>query len=155
MCFCVVQLILLKTKVLYNNFIFCIAVTILFLTEIVLRMVIKKNEKKLELKKKAKVILWAKIRKYKAIPGRPTFYILDVEYEENQKIQKKCVITHGRFARKYEHEKNVRIVLVPEIDRVFLEEESWKEINMVLRILFVGLAILLVLMTGVFFCSGL
>ncbi len=71
---------------------------------------------------------------------------MDVEYEKDEIRQKKRIITHGKFAGKYEHAEDVQIVVIPEADMVFLNEESWKEINTVLYFLFCGIAIMLVLL---------
>ncbi len=124
----------------------CMPVIVLFLAEMILGVLIKRNKYKLKLKKQSKDIFLAKIKNFRAIPGRPTLYIVDVEYEKDEIRQKKRIITHGKFARKYEHAEDVQIVVIPEADMVFLNEESWKEINTALYFLFCGIAIMLVLL---------
>lgn len=138
-------LILLKSETSENDYFkLFIAMTILFFVEIVFKMIIKRNEYKLDLKTKAKDIFVAKIEDFTISYGKSSGYILDVEYEDNQGKHKKRIFTHGRFAKKYEHAEEVRIVVIPETGMVFLEEETWKEDNFVLRIMFYGTAIILV-----------
>ena len=66
---------------------------------------------------------------WKAISGRPTRYVVKVEYEINEKKGNKTFVTSGKFAKKYERDKNIQIVVIPNSSKVFLEEENWKVIN--------------------------
>jgi len=54
----------------------CIPVIVLFLAEIILGVLIKRNKYKLKLKKESKDIFLAKIKNFQAIPGRPILSFL-------------------------------------------------------------------------------
>lgn len=50
---------------------------------------IKKNINNLKLKKECGKIVPAKVISWKVVPGRPTRYIISVEYEKDKKQEKK------------------------------------------------------------------
>lgn len=104
-------------------------VTVVLAVCIVLVLLIRSNRHKLKKKSECGKIIEAKIKSWKEIPGRPTRYIIRVEYETDKKRENKVLITSGKFARKYEYEKSIQIVVIPNSNKVFFEEEDWKTQN--------------------------
>ena len=91
------------------------------------------------MKKEYGIVIKAKVNYWKSIPGKPTRYIIKVEYEIDKKKQSKTLIASEKFAKKYEREKSIQIVVIPNLDRVYFEEEDWKIQNILLLILLIAL----------------
>lgn len=144
----ITHLFIIRLKCLFiysiqNELIFCISIAVLILAEFIIFLSIKRIRQKKNMKKLSTEIVLAKISSFKAIPGRPTRYIMRVEFERNHRKQKKCMVTGEKFGKKYEHTEQVQLVVAPESDMVFFAEESWKGINIVLHILFIVIAFML------------
>lgn len=105
---------------------------------------IKKNINNLKLKKECGKIVPAKVISWKVVPGRPTRYIISVEYEKDKKQEKKTLISSRKFARKYEYIRDVQIVTILNSDKVFLEEEDWKIQNVIYFVLLIFVLVFLV-----------
>lgn len=45
------------------------------------------------------------------------------------------VVSWNEFAKKYKYEKNIQIVVIPDSDEAFFEEEDWKLYNAILLFL--------------------
>lgn len=103
---------------------------------ILLALLVRRNALKLK-EKKGGDIINAKVTKWKAISGRPTRYVLEVEYQVENMKQTKRFITSGKFAKKYEKEKIIPVVVIPNTDTIYLAEEDSKRQNMVLFFLII------------------
>lgn len=106
-----------------------IAIIVVLIICIIFIYRVRKNKINLKLKTDYGKKIDGNIISWKAIPGRPTRYAIKVEYEINEKKENKTFITSGKFAKKYEHDRNIQIVVVPNSSKVFLEEENWKVQN--------------------------
>lgn len=96
------------------------------------------------MKKECGKIVPAKVISWKVVPGRPTRYIISVEYEKDKKQEKKTLISSRKFARKYEYIRDVQIVTILNSDKVFLEEEDWKIQNVIYFVLLIFVLVFLV-----------
>lgn len=101
------------------------------------------NQNRLKLKTECGEIISAKITSWKKIPGRPTFYAIKVEYEIDNIKRHKTFITSGKFAKRYESDRNIQIVIIPNSNKVFLEEENWKKQNICFFILLIFVVLFL------------
>ena len=104
-------------------------------------------------------IISAKVISWDVFPGRPTLYTIKVEYEIDEMIKNKTFITSGKFAKRYEQDRNIQIVIIPNSNKVFLEEENWKAQNIrnfvfLILILSFLLQFLVVGFIGIFFTRG-
>ena len=81
----------------------------------------------------------AKVISWDVFPGRPTLYVVKVEYEIDKKKEKKTFITSGKYAKKYEQDRNIQIVIIPNSNKVFLEEEDWKIQNIVIFVFLIAM----------------
>lgn len=111
----------------------------------------------MKLKRKYGEVVQAKVISWDVVPGKPTRYIIKVEFEKDEKKENKILVTSGRFAKKYEHERNVQIVIVPNSKKVFFEEEDWNSENIVLflfLIISLSFLILFLLTILIFLCEG-
>lgn len=99
---------------------------------IVFLLLIRRNRNKLARKIKYGKVIPAKVIFWKSIPGGPTRYVVKVDYKIEGEKKDKTLMTSGKFAKKYEYEKNIQIVVIPDSDEVFFEEEDWKSSNMIL-----------------------
>lgn len=63
--------------------------------------------------------------KWHILSGQPTRYILEVEYQMNSIKKTKRLITSGKFARKYEKERDIPIVVMQDTDKIFFEMKSF------------------------------
>ncbi len=109
--------------------IYVVAFVSILIICIVFAFQIRNNNKKLKMKVDYGKIIRAKVIFWKAISGRPTYYIIKVEYEIDKEEKNKTFITSRRFAKRYEHDRNIQIVIIPNSTKVFLEEEDWKVQN--------------------------
>lgn len=96
--------------------------------------------KKFEMKKEYGEVIEAKVISWNVVPGRHDRYVIKVEYAINEKKENKTLITSGKFAKRYENDRNIQIVTIPNSNKVFLAEEDWKQQN---RVSFVFLLFLL------------
>lgn len=101
---------------------------------IILALLIRRNALRSD-KKKYGNLINAKVTEWKVLSGKPTRYILEVEYEIKNRKQRKRLITSGKFARKYEKLSQIPIVVIQNTNKIYLEEEDWKRQNMVLFLL--------------------
>ncbi|MBD5455769.1 MAG: hypothetical protein HDR23_04740 [Lachnospiraceae bacterium] len=101
---------------------------------IVFLLLIRRNKNKLKRKIEYGKAIYAKVISWTSIPGKPTRYAVKVDYEIDGEKKNKMLITSGKFAKKYEYEKNIQIVVVPDSNEVFFEEEDWKSSNMILLV---------------------
>lgn len=118
---------------------------------IILTLLIKRNVQRV-VKKKYGRLINAKVIKWCVISGQPTRYLLEVEYQMNNIKKTKRFITSGKFAGKYEKERDIPIVVMQDTGKIFFEEEDWKEQNIfLLFIIIITLPFLILLL----FCSFL
>lgn len=128
-----------------------LATAFIFMLVIILTLLIKRNVQRV-VKKKYGRLINAKVIKWDAISGQPTRYILEVEYQMNNIKKTKRFITSGKFAGKYEKERDIPIVVMQDTGKIFFEEEDWKEQNIfLLFIIIITLPFLILLL----FCSFL
>lgn len=123
----------------------------IFMLVIILALLIRRNVLRVVKKKYGRVIN-AKVIKWGVISGQPTRYILEVEYQMNSIKKPKRLITSGKFARKYEKERDIPIVVMQDTDKIFFEEEDWKEQNIFLLFIIIMMLPFLILLL---FCSFL
>jgi hypothetical protein len=130
--------------------IYIAAIVAVLIICIILVYRISKNKINLKLKADFGKKVDGNVISWKAIPGRPTHYVVKVEYEINEKKGNKTFVTSGKFAKKYERDKNIQIVVIPNSSKVFLEEENWKVINIwnFVFLLFAVLFLLQLLLVG-------
>ena len=107
---------------------YIMAVAVLIIC-IVLMLQIRNNKNNLKMKIECGETISAKVISWKCIPGKPGFYIIKAEYEIDKKKENKTFVTSRKFAKKYEHDRDIQIVIVPDSNKVFLEEEDWKVQN--------------------------
>lgn len=81
--------------------------------------------------------VWGRVLSWKAFSGQPARYRIEVEYDRAEGMRRKSLITSGRFAMKYEEERNIRLVVIPHTNKVFLAEEDWKGQNICLAVLLI------------------
>lgn len=114
-------------------------------------MQIRNNRNKLKWKIESGKIIDAQVISWKVITGRPTFYVMKVAYEIDHTKKNKTFITSGKFAKKYELDRNIQIVMIPNSNKVFLEEENWKGQNIwnFVLLLFAAIFLLQLLVIGV------
>lgn len=75
------------------------------------------------------IIVDAKVISWIYMLGRPTQYIVKVEYYiDNEKISK-TLVTSGKFAAKYERERDIQVVVIPNTGKVYFAEENWRMQN--------------------------
>lgn len=118
---------------------------------IILALLIRRNVQRV-VKKKYGRLINAKVIKWGVISGQPTRYLVEVEYQMNNIKKTKRLITSGKFAGKYEKERDIPIVVMQDTDQIFFEEEDWKEQNIfLLFIIIITLPFLILLL----FCSFL
>lgn len=128
-----------------------LATAFIFILVIIMALLIRRNIQRV-VKKKYGRLINAKVIKWCVISGQPTRYLLEVEYQMNSIKKTKRFITSGKFARKYEKEKDIPIVVMQDTDQIFFEEEDWKEQNIcLLFIIIITLPVLILLL----FCSFL
>lgn len=104
----------------------------LMLIAIILIFLIRRNILRLEKKKITGTLIDAEVTKWKALSGQPTRYILEVEYEMEDKKYIKKLITSGKFTKKYEKERTVPIVVIQDTNKIYFKEEDWKRQNIFL-----------------------
>ncbi|MBD5395717.1 MAG: hypothetical protein HDR71_15975 [Lachnospiraceae bacterium] len=112
-----------------------IAIIAILSLDIVLFLLLRSNRNKLKRKTEYGKTIPAKVVSWNDIPGRPTIYVVQVEYEIAKEKKYKKLKTNGRFAKKYKYEKNIQIVVIPDSDEAFFEEEDWKLYNAILLFL--------------------
>lgn len=123
-----------------------LATAFIFMLVIIVALLIRRNVQRV-VKKKYGRLINAKVIKWHVLSGQPTRYILEVEYQMNNIKKTKRFITSGKFARKYEKEKDIPIVVMQDTDQIFFEEEDWKEQNIfLLFIIIIMLPFLILLM---------
>lgn len=123
-----------------------LATAFIFMLVIILALLIRRNVLRVVKKKYGRVIN-AKVIKWGVISGQPTRFILEVEYQMNSIKKTKRFITSGKFAGKYEKERDIPIVVIQDTDKIFFEEEDWKEQNIfLLFIIIIMLPFLILLM---------
>ncbi len=114
-----------------------VAVVTLIIGIVFLVLQIRNNKIKWKMKREYGEVIEAKVISRNVVPGRPDRYVIKVEYAINEN---KTFITSGKFAKRYEHDRNIQIVTIPNSNKVFLAEEDWKQQN---RVSFVFLLFLL------------
>ena len=114
-----------------------VAVVTLIIGIVFLVLQIRNNKIKWKMKREYGEVIEAKVISWNVVPGRPDRYVIKVEYAINEN---KTFITSGKFAKRYEHDRNIQIVTIPNSNKVFLAEEDWKMQN---RVSFVFLLFLL------------
>lgn len=107
------------------------AVIIVLILCLIFILLIKNNLGKLKLKREYGEVIGARVNSWNIVPGRPAHYIIKVEYERDNKKENKTLITSRRFAKKYEYDKNIQVVIIPNSNKVFFEEEDWKVQNII------------------------
>lgn len=133
---------------------YIIAVIIVLTICIILILLIRSNKHKLKMKTECGEIIKAKVNSWKAIPGRPTRYAIKIEYEIDKKIENKVLITSRKFAKKYESERNIQVVAIPNSNKIFLQEEDWKIQNGMLCIFLIFAIYFLIQLLLVGFMEG-
>lgn len=128
-----------------------LATAFIFMLVIILALLIRRNVLRVVKKKYGRVIN-AKVIKWGVISGQPTRFILEVEYQMNSIKKTKRFITSGKFAGKYEKERDIPIVVMQDTDKIFFEEEDWKEQNIFLLFIIIMMLPFLILLL---FCSFL
>lgn len=132
----------------------CVTVTIIVLLIcLILILLIRNNIGKQKLKKEYGKVIQAKVISWDVIPGRPNRYITNIEYEKEGKKESKMLVTSGSFAKKYEHEKNIQIVTVPNSNKIFFAEEDWKAQNIILFIFLIIVASFLIQLLLIILCN--
>lgn len=104
---------------------------------------IKRNKYNLKFKRECGKIIQAKVISWKAVPGRPTRYVIKVEYKKDNKQENKTFISSGKFARKYEHIQYIQIAFIPDSNKLFLDEEDWRAQNRCYFVLLIFAAVFL------------
>lgn len=107
------------------------AVIIVLILCLIFILLIKNNLGKLKLKREYGEVIGARVNSWNIVSGRPAHYIIKVEYERDNKKENKTLITSRRFAKKYEYDKNIQVVIIPNSNKVFFEEEDWKVQNII------------------------
>ena len=69
------------------------------------------------------------------LPGRPTRYIVKVEYEINNVVHEKKVITTDKNIKKYADNGQIRLLYVDKIDKVYWAEDKSNEIIVIIVLL--------------------
>lgn len=110
---------------------YIVVTIIVLLVCIVFILLIRNNVGKMKLKREYGEVIQAKVSSWDIVYGRPTRYIVKVEYVRDKKTENKTLVTSGGFAKKYEYEKNIQIVIVPNSKKIFFEEENWNSENIV------------------------
>lgn len=105
------------------------------LIDITFILLIKRNNYNMYIKRKYGEVIPAQVKNWRIFLGTPTRYIIQVEYETKNEKTNKTLITSGKFARKYEKEKSIKLVEIPNSNKIFFEEEDRKVQNIVLTIL--------------------
>lgn len=102
-------------------------------------------------------VIEAKVISWNVVPGRPDRYVIKTEYTIDEKNENKSFITSGKFAKKYEHDRNIQIVMIPNSNKVFLAEEDWKMQNRTgfIFLLFLSFFLLKLLLIGFVKAVGL
>lgn len=106
-----------------------VAVVVLIIICIFSTVQIRNNNNNLKMKIECGEMIEAKVIAWKEIPGRPNRYVIKAEYEINQQKVNKTFITSRKFAKKYEHDRDIQIVIIPNSKKAFLKEEDWKVQN--------------------------
>ncbi len=123
--------------------VYVFALLVLSIICIFLAIQIRNNQNKLKMKIESGEIINAKVISWKVITGRPTFYVMKVAYEIDNIKKNKTFITSGKSARKYELDRDIQIIIIPNSNKVFLEEENWKVQNICNFVLLIFAALLL------------
>lgn len=89
-------------------------------------MQIRNNRNKLKWKIESGKIIDAQVISWKVITGRPTFYVMKVAYEIDHTKKNKTFITSGKFAKKYELDRNIQIVMIPNSNKVYFYCSCWQ-----------------------------
>ncbi len=113
-----------------------IVVSVFILADIVLIALLARNISRSKRIKKYGKVKQAEVRGWKAIPGTPPMYAIKIcyDYDTEGNEKTKWIIVTGRFAKKYEKEKNIDIVLMPKPNHFYLTENDWKQQNAILSI---------------------
>lgn len=114
-----------------------IVVVLLTFADMAFALQIKRNVDKRKLKMEQGKTVWGRVLSWKAFSGQPARYRIEVEYDRPEGMRRKSLITSGRFAMKYEEERNIRLVVIPHTNKVFLAEEDWKGQNICLAVLLI------------------
>lgn len=90
---------------------------------------IKNNLMKRKMMKESGEIIRAEINYWNSYMGQPTRYGMSVVYEEEGEKRKKFMMTSSSFAKKYQNEKYINIVILPHSGKIYFEEEDWRMQN--------------------------
>lgn len=103
--------------------------TIVFISvlmfDMVLLFLVRRNKIRRKRKNSGESIE-ARIKQWDVLIGRPTRYIIKVEYRIGKETRTKIFVTGSKFAKKYQNENNIQIVAVQNSDTTYLAEEDWK-----------------------------
>lgn len=109
-------------------------------------IIVKQIKRILEMSKKSNIVN-ADMRSFFKLSGRPTRYIIEVEFELNsEKKEKKVTIIDSR-AERLIHEKHIPIVYCEKSNRVYWADES--RVNRILLLIY--LVVVEILLLFVFF----
>lgn len=106
-------------------------VVLVFLLRIFIQRLIN-NKYNYRMKETIGIIVDAKVVSWIYLLGRPTRYIVKVEYYVNNEKKSKRLVTSGKFAEKYGRERDIQVVMIPNTGKVYFIEEDWKKQNIAL-----------------------
>ena len=104
-------------------------------------------------KRDGKLIIGKKVDS-KEIPGRPTRYIVKVEYELNNTVICKNIVTSDKKIKKYAGGEEIPLLYVAAINKVYWAEDSSHE-WLILIVMQVHFCILMLLLSGISLLSYL
>ena len=104
-------------------------------------------------KRDGKIIIGKKVDS-KEIPGRPTRYIVKVEYELNNTVICKKIVTSDKKIKKYAGGDEIPLLYVAAINKVFWAEDSSHE-WLILIVMQFSFCVLMLLISGIFLLSYL
>ena len=104
-------------------------------------------------KRDGKLIIGKKVDS-KEIPGRPTRYIVKVEYELNNIVICKKIVTSDKKIKKYADGEEIPLLYVAAINKVFWAEDSSHE-WLILIVMQINFCVLMLLFSGIFLLSYL
>lgn len=90
--------------------------------------IIYRNHKRTnELKRREGKHIVGKKTGCKEIPGRPTWYIIEVEFEQNNINKCKKIVTSDKKIKKYADGEEIPLLFVEAINKVFWAEDNSQE----------------------------
>ena len=107
--------------------------------------IIYRNQK---LKRRDGKLIIGKIVYCKEIPGRPTMYIVKVEYELNNTVKCKRIVIYDKNINKYADGEEIPLLYVEAINKIFWAEDSSREWLHIIGML-IYFCVLMLLISGV------